>query len=156
MHEEITKVNHLKNRGMKKANFHVLRETTMSALLTENGFIDNNQDADLLADSSWRQTAARGHVNGLAKAFNLEKKEISGTLYKIIAGAFLSKENADNRVSYLQSKGIESFVTAVTISGDQWYRIQAGAFSNEENANARLQEVRNAGIKVAYMSSDVN
>ncbi|MCL7747986.1 N-acetylmuramoyl-L-alanine amidase family protein [Halalkalibacter alkaliphilus] len=75
MHEEITKVNELVNRGKKKANFHVLRETTMSALLTENGFIDNDEDAAKLSDPNWLQTVARGHVNGLERAFNLERSE---------------------------------------------------------------------------------
>lgn len=151
IHAEVIKVNQLQDRGQKKANFHVLRETIMSALLTENGFIDNAQDAELMKEASWRQSVARGHVNGLAKAFNLEKKDDPGTLYKVIAGSFQSKENADNRVDYLQSKDIESFVMAVTISGEQWYRVQAGAFSDRENAEARLKEVRNAGINDAYI-----
>src|SRR5699024_9640409 len=72
MHAAIIKVNELRNRGKKKANFHVLRESTMPALLTENGFIDNNQDASLMKKSSWRKKVAQGHVNGLAKAFNLK------------------------------------------------------------------------------------
>ncbi|WP_010530166.1 N-acetylmuramoyl-L-alanine amidase [Lentibacillus jeotgali] len=151
IHAEVTKVNQLRNRGQKKANFHVLRETTMSALLTENGFIDNAHDADLISDASWRQTVAQGHVTGLAKAFNLEKKEDDGTLYKVVAGSFKSKEYADNRVEHLQSNDIESFVTAVTISGEQWYRVQAGAFTARENAEARLDKVRNAGIDDAYI-----
>lgn len=151
IHAEVIKVNQLQDRGQKKANFHVLRETIMSALLTENGFIDNAQDAELMKEASWRQSVARGHVNGLAKAFNLEKKDDPGTLYKVIAGSFQSKENADNRVDYLQSKDIESFVMAVTISGEQWYRVQAGAFSDRENVEARLKEVRNGGINDAYI-----
>lgn len=154
IHAEVTKVNQLRNRGQKKANFHVLRETTMSALLTENGFIDNAHDADLMRDLSWRETVARGHVNGLAKAFNLQPKEDNGTLYKVIAGSFQSKENAKNRVDYLQSNGIESFVVAVTISGEQWYRVQAGVFSNRNNAETRLEAVRNAGIEDAFIITE--
>lgn len=74
MHEEIVKVNNLHNRGKKKANFHVLRETRMPALLTENGFIDHASDAQKLRDPIWRQAVAQGHVNGLARAFNLKRK----------------------------------------------------------------------------------
>ncbi|SET49052.1 N-acetylmuramoyl-L-alanine amidase [Salinibacillus kushneri] len=156
MHEEITKVNQLRDRGQKKANFHVLRETTMSALLTENGFIDNVNDADLLRDPSYRQTLARGHVNGLASAFSLQRKEEEpgATIYKVIAGSFQSRDNARNRVNELQSNGIESFITMVTISGEQWYRVQAGAFSNQENAERRLQEIRNTGIEDAFIVTD--
>jgi N-acetylmuramoyl-L-alanine amidase len=75
MHEEVIKVNNLYDRGKKKANFHVLRETGMAALLTENGFIDNANDAKKLKDPKWRQEVARGHVNGLVKSFNLKKKD---------------------------------------------------------------------------------
>lgn len=74
MHEEIVKVNNLHNRGKKKADFHVLRETRMPALLTENGFIDHASDAQKLRDPNWRQAVAQGHVNGLARAFNLKRK----------------------------------------------------------------------------------
>src|SRR5699024_617371 len=37
LHDEIMKTTQLKDRGKKAANFHVLRETQMSAVLTENG-----------------------------------------------------------------------------------------------------------------------
>ncbi|WP_100401228.1 N-acetylmuramoyl-L-alanine amidase family protein [Bacillus sp. FJAT-44742] len=99
MHEEIMKVNNLFNRGKKKANFHVLRETRMSALLTENGFIDNASDAEKLRDPNWRQSVAQGHVNGLARAFNLTRK----TMYRIIVdgvqvGAFQEEQNILNAV----------------------------------------------------------
>ncbi len=100
IHEEITKVNNLTNRGKKKANFHVLRETRMPALLTENGFIDNANDAEKLKDPNWRQTVAQGHVNGLAQAFQLQRKD---SLYRIIVdgtqvGAFREEQNILNAV----------------------------------------------------------
>ncbi|CQR46437.1 Sporulation-specific N-acetylmuramoyl-L-alanine amidase [Paraliobacillus sp. PM-2] len=73
IHEEVVKVINLKNRGKKKANFHVLRESQMPALLTENGSIDNDKNAAKLSEPKWRQAVARDHVNGLQKAFNLKK-----------------------------------------------------------------------------------
>ena len=39
---------------------------------SENGFIDNAQDAALMKKSSWRQKVAQGHARGVAKAFNLQ------------------------------------------------------------------------------------
>lgn len=71
MHEEIIKVNELYDRGKKKADFHVLRESNMPAMLSENGFIDNVNDAEKLKDPNWRHKVAQGHVNGLVRAFNL-------------------------------------------------------------------------------------
>ncbi|UJL46274.1 N-acetylmuramoyl-L-alanine amidase [Virgibacillus sp. NKC19-16] len=155
LHDEITDVNGLRNRGQKKANFHVLRETSMSALLTENGFIDNDHDAALLKSPSWRREVAQGHANGLARAFNLERKQEddSGSIYRVIAGSFQSKSNAEERVDFLNSNGIDAFVDSITISGRTWYRVQAGAFSSRENAEDHLNTVKNAGIEDAYIIS---
>ncbi|GIO26655.1 N-acetylmuramoyl-L-alanine amidase [Ornithinibacillus bavariensis] len=156
LHTEITKLNQLTNRGQKKADFHVLRESNMPALLTENGFIDNPNDANLMKQTSWLQAVAQGHVNGLAIAFNLPPKQNGGgeILYKVIAGSFTSRQNAEERVAYLSRKGIDSFIGTVNISGTTWYRVQAGAFSSRENAEQRLQQVKNAGITDAYIVTE--
>lgn len=64
----------VKDRGKKAANFAVLRETKMPALLTENLFIDNTKDAALLKEPAFREKLARGHVIGVEKALGLKKK----------------------------------------------------------------------------------
>ncbi|WP_208585754.1 N-acetylmuramoyl-L-alanine amidase family protein [Gracilibacillus suaedae] len=73
MHQAIIDQVHLPNRGKKKANFHMLRESNMPALLTENGFIDANNDASRLKKDSFLDDIAQGHVDGLIKIFNLKK-----------------------------------------------------------------------------------
>ncbi|GAB3049123.1 N-acetylmuramoyl-L-alanine amidase [Virgibacillus ainsalahensis] len=153
MHAEISKVADLANRGQKKANFHVLRETVMPALLTENGFIDNRNDAAFMKDNAWREKVAQGHVNGLARAFNLRRKQgNTETTYKVIAGSFKTKENANTRITLLRNKGIESFMIADTISGSRWYRVQAGAFTFRKNAENQLSKVKKAGIQDAFIA----
>jgi N-acetylmuramoyl-L-alanine amidase len=57
------------DRGQKTANFHVLRETVMPAVLTENLFIDRAADAALLKRSDFRHATATGHANGIANFF---------------------------------------------------------------------------------------
>ena len=59
------------NRGQKQENFHVLRETVMSAVLTENLFIDTTHDANLLRRDDFRQRTARGHARGIARFLGL-------------------------------------------------------------------------------------
>lgn len=168
IHEEILKVNELKDRGTKKADFHVLRESNMPAILTENGFITNAHDAALMKQASWRQKVAQGHANGLAKAFHLKRKSKptpkppqpqpnnpdGGTLYKVIAGSFKSRENADEQVTLLHKKGIEAFVNTTTISGETWYRVQAGAFENRDYAEERLAELQKAGFKDSFLIAE--
>ena len=75
IHEEVVKQIDYRDRGQKQANFHVLRESNMPALLTENGFVDNISDANKLKDPAFINRIARGHVNGLARAFGLRQKQ---------------------------------------------------------------------------------
>ncbi|GAM13031.1 N-acetylmuramoyl-L-alanine amidase [Mesobacillus selenatarsenatis] len=155
IHTEVMKLNQLDDRGKKKADFHVLRETTMDAMLSENGFIDNAQNAALMKQESWRRNVAQGHANGIAKAFNLTPKEATdrGALYKVIAGSFKQRENAEKRVTDLDAQGYDSFISTSEVSGETWYRVQAGAFSSRENAETRLQEIESKGID-AFIAID--
>ncbi|MCM3740616.1 N-acetylmuramoyl-L-alanine amidase [Oceanobacillus luteolus] len=71
VHAEIMKQVDFRNRGKKRANFHVLRESNMPAVLTENGFIDNSTDAAKLKSDAYLNRIALGHANGIAKALGL-------------------------------------------------------------------------------------
>lgn len=82
IHSEVLKLVNFSDRGKKTANFHMLRESNMPAVLTENGFIDNANDASKLKTSSFIESIARGHVNGIVKSFNLPKK--STAVYHIV------------------------------------------------------------------------
>jgi N-acetylmuramoyl-L-alanine amidase len=73
IHSEIIARNNMNDRGMKKADFHMLRETNMDAVLTENGFIDNAGDAAKMKDPAWIEQVARGHVVGLERIYNLTR-----------------------------------------------------------------------------------
>jgi N-acetylmuramoyl-L-alanine amidase len=57
------------DRGQKTANFHVLRESAMSAVLTENLFIDTASDAALLKRDDFRHAVATGHATAVANFF---------------------------------------------------------------------------------------
>lgn len=88
----------VRDRGMKQANFHVLRETRMPASLSENLFIDTTADANLLKNSAFLDALARGHVNGLVAAFSLRKKAATEPLYRVVidgtqVGAFQAHAN---------------------------------------------------------------
>ena len=69
-------------RGIKEANFHVLRETKMPAILSENGFMDNKREALLMIDPGFQEEVAREHVQGICKYFGVtykeNKKEVDG------------------------------------------------------------------------------
>jgi len=74
IHEEVLKETGFSDRGKKQGNLHMLRESRMPALLTENGFIDNASDAAKLKQQAYIERIAQGHVNGLVRAFNLKER----------------------------------------------------------------------------------
>lgn len=160
IHNEIMKEIDLQNRGMKKANFHVLRETRMPAILTENGFIDNRNDANKLKSSSFRTALARGHVNGIVKAFNLKKKKketetppkqespSKNELYKVQIGAFKERKNADDLVKKAKEKGFDAFVA----EDDGLFRVQIGAFKERKNAEDLEKKAKAKGLDVFIRS----
>lgn len=59
------------DRGEKKANFAVLRETNMPSALIENLFIDSAKDADLLKDREFINALADSVARGLIQSLNL-------------------------------------------------------------------------------------
>lgn len=75
LHAEIMRqLNGVRERGMKEANLHMVRESKMESVLTENLFIDNVNDATLLKQDNFLDKIAQGHVNGLAVIFGLKQK----------------------------------------------------------------------------------
>ncbi len=63
------------DRGQKAANLHMVRESKMPAVLTENLFIDVTADAAKLKRSDVIDAIVAGHVIGIAKYLGLKKKE---------------------------------------------------------------------------------
>ncbi len=54
-----------RNRGVKSANFAVLRETNMPSALVESGFITNPTESANLTNSNYKEKLANGIVNGI-------------------------------------------------------------------------------------------
>lgn len=148
IHPEVVSSSSFRNRGMKDANFYVLRETSMSALLTENGFVDNPTDANNLKSVSFRERIARGHTNGLAFAFNLKKKTTSNPnpsqLFRVQIGAFKSENNANQLAARAKSSGLNTYVFK---EGDL-YKVQIGAFAERKNAESLGKEAKDKGFNV--------
>lgn len=158
VHAAVLKVSGWRDRGQKWANFHVLRESNPPAILTENGFIDTAADAKKLKDSAFIKKLGRAHAEGLAKALGLKKKATapkpaptppsSAAKYRVQAGAFKEKKNADKRMAELKKKGFESFA----VKEGSLYRVQAGAFKEKKNAEARASAIRKAGFEAVVVA----
>lgn len=62
------------DRGKKKQNLHMVRESKMPAVLTENLFVDVVADADRLKQASVINAIIDGHVKGIAAYLGLQSK----------------------------------------------------------------------------------
>lgn len=155
IHKEISKYHTLRNRGKKKANFQVLRETTMPAILTENGFIDHPEDQKLLQSNVWLKSLSEGYVNAMIKALHLSTS-VQGPkndepVYRVITGSFTHKENAKTRVKQLKQSGYDSFIDQVTVNNKKLFRVVSGSFAKKENANRLKSRLQNAGFSSFLM-----
>lgn len=120
MHNEIYKAmgKNIEDRGKKQSNLHMLRDSKMKAVLTENLFVSNPQDAKLLANPDFRQKIAQGHINGLERFLGLKKtsqpppkeETTSGKLWIVQVGAFESQKNAEALANDLLKAGYRPLV----------------------------------------------
>lgn len=101
------------DRGVKEANYHVLRETKAPAVLIEIGFVDNTGDNNLF-------DAKRNEIiKAIAKAILVQvgvayiepsaptQSARNQTLYRVIVGAYSAKENADAQLAKAKSAGFK-------------------------------------------------
>lgn len=65
IHKELIKGTPLKNRGVKRANFTVLKNTSMPAVLVECGFMTNRNEAKLMKSLGYQYECAEEIVAGI-------------------------------------------------------------------------------------------
>ncbi|WP_418791661.1 N-acetylmuramoyl-L-alanine amidase family protein [Phosphitispora sp. TUW77] len=96
------------DRGLKEANFAVLRETNMPAILIENLFTDTKKDASRLQDPLFRDEIAAATVKGIIRALHLAPQQPetpphwASEYFKRLedAGLVNSKHNLDSPVTW--------------------------------------------------------
>lgn len=74
VHSRLVEAYGLKDRGLKKADFHILRETNMPAILLEGGYMDSTIDIKKLRDDKVLRAAGYAAAAGVAKYAGLKKK----------------------------------------------------------------------------------
>lgn len=150
IHQEVIKRNKLHDRGKKRANFYVLRQTNMPAILTENGFIDSVDDRRLLQSDEWMKETAKGFVQGIINAFHLQKQT---TQYKVIAGSFRSRLNAQRQMDQLKKHGFNSYILEAYVNNQRYFRVVVGSFSNLTKATNRKSSLKQKGFSAFIIKS---
>lgn len=79
-----------------------------------------------------------------------EDTEQGEPLYRVQAGAFADKENADRQLIKVQAAGFD----AIEKKEDSLYKVQAGAFAKEDNAEKQLERLEDAGFETAIIKED--
>ncbi|WP_163969622.1 peptidoglycan-binding protein [Oceanobacillus halotolerans] len=74
MHQYLIRKLGVNDRGMKSANFNVLRNSTMPAILLEYLFIDNSTENALLKRASYRNWLGEITADAIANSFNIKKR----------------------------------------------------------------------------------
>lgn len=106
----------LPNRGAKKADFHVLRETSMPASLIEVCFVSNASDRALMDNPQFYRDMASALGDGLASGLGLTRKSApapTGPLYRVSVGAYRDRNNAVAMEQRLRSAGFDAYITTV-------------------------------------------
>ena len=93
--------------------------------------------------------AAKNSDNNSGESAGAQSGSGSGGsgLYRVQAGAFASKENADKRTAALQAKGFATYVK----SEDGLYKVQCGAFADKANAQDLAARIIAAGMEAAVL-----
>ncbi|MFD1385915.1 peptidoglycan-binding protein [Oceanobacillus oncorhynchi subsp. oncorhynchi] len=74
IHSYISSRLNVSDRGQKSANFNVLRNTDMPAILIEYLFIDNFTENALLKSDSYKKQLAQYTADAIAQSYNLERR----------------------------------------------------------------------------------
>lgn len=97
-----------RNRGVKNANFKVLRSTKADAVLLEIGFIDSKIDNSIF-DNNYNNLV-NGIVNAILETLGVEPTVEGDLFYRVVTGSFNNRKNANERVEQLKMKGFDSFI----------------------------------------------
>lgn len=102
------------DRGVKEANFYVLRETSMIACLFECMFHDNIVDVtDYLNNiNKFALAIAKGIYDEFGMTYKEPQTQVvsGGKKNYVICGVYSLKSNADKKIIELKNAGFESYI----------------------------------------------
>lgn len=117
IYDEFEKITNIKGRGIKfNSKFYELNSTNAPAILIEVAFHDNLEDANWIISNT--EEIGIALAKGVLKYFGVPYKETNSsqsqvptqTLYRVMAGSYSKKENAEQQVERLKKAGFDAVV----------------------------------------------
>ena len=109
-----------KDRGVKTESFTVIYKASMPSILIEYAFYTNKDDLKILKDN--KDELVEATVIAICKYFNVTHKSPtnnneynnasngSNLYYRVVAGSYKNKDNANDMVKELKNKGYNAFI----------------------------------------------
>lgn len=118
IYSEIEPITPTSDRGVKfNPRLYELSNTNSSAVLLEVAFHDNAEDAAWIINNI--EAIGTALAKGVLRYFGIpykepEKTQVAGTgtktLYRVMAGSYSDRENAENQVQKLKNAGIDAAI----------------------------------------------
>jgi N-acetylmuramoyl-L-alanine amidase/Mannosyl-glycoprotein endo-beta-N-acetylglucosaminidase/Copper amine oxidase N-terminal domain len=102
-----------RDRGVKAGDLHVLRESNMTAILVECGFMTNREEAELLKSDEYRKACAAAIVQGISEVYGLKKAGAAPSGTPIAGQAQATVEQAQEWAR--QRKAAQAFIDVAPI-----------------------------------------
>lgn len=138
-----------RNRGVKESNFYVLRETVAPAVLVEVGFCDSAVDMNKWNTEKIAAAMFKGITGTVYVAQQSNPIQGTGeTFFRVVAGSFKDRGNAETMQSKLKKDGYSSFLDEFKKDGATYLRVIAGSYKDRANADKVLNELKSKGYSV--------
>jgi N-acetylmuramoyl-L-alanine amidase len=102
-----------KDRGVKTENFTVIYKAAMPSVLVEYGFYTNLNDLKILKNN--RDELVEATVKAICDYFGVTYKvdtnkntTSENIFYRVVAGSYSNRSNAEAQVNLLKAKGISN------------------------------------------------
>lgn len=147
VHKHILKAYGLRDRGLKKANFHMLRESKMPAILIEGGYMDSTIDIKKLRDNKVLDAAGKAIAQGVAEYFGLKKKAGSSTSPSKPA-------TPSGGGSYKVNTSVPGYTTAADAKSGKNKKttVKAGSYHIYKQANGMLNVTSKQGVPGSWIN----
>ncbi len=143
-------------RGVLEENFHVLRETKMPAILSENGFMDNHKEALYMVDPKFQLEVAQEHAKGICDYFGVPyiaaqsnsdlSKRLGIATVKVESLSLRDAPTVNGKLIRIMKKGESYFVYAID---NEWYDLGANQWASNVG-NQYMNFVKNEEQEKTY------